>query len=153
RQAGTAAPEVDSEGNAINPHIPQFMSKAPWYLDTGKTGLQHQRKAKREAPTKISEAKWYARGEKAGAAPKKYRRGACENCGAMTHGIRECVERPRKKGARWTGKNMKADETVGNVELSYDAKRDRWNGYEASEHRHAMEEWELVEEARRKRKA
>ncbi|KAJ2863683.1 mRNA splicing protein [Coemansia erecta] len=153
RQAGTAPPEVDEDGNAINPHIPQFMSKAPWYMDTGKTGLQHQRKAKREAPTKISEAKWYSRGEKAGAAPQKFRRGACENCGAMTHKTKECVERPRRKGARWTGKDMKADEAINHVELSYDAKRDRWNGYDPTEHRKLMEDWELIEESRRKRKA
>ncbi|KAJ1894308.1 mRNA splicing protein, partial [Kickxella alabastrina] len=44
RKAGTAPAELDEEGNAINPHIPEFMSKAPWYMDTGKLGLQHQRK-------------------------------------------------------------------------------------------------------------
>ncbi|KAJ1727527.1 mRNA splicing protein [Coemansia sp. Benny D160-2] len=157
RKAGTAPPEVDEDGNAINPHIPQFMSKAPWYMDTGKTGLQHQRKTnngKREAPTLIEETGWYSsRGEKVGQAPKKYRKGACENCGAMSHRTRDCMERPRKKGARWTGKGMMADEAVQSVELSYDAKRDRWNGYDATDHRRLMEDWELVEEARRKRKA
>jgi len=25
RKAGTAAPEIDADGNAINPHIPEYM--------------------------------------------------------------------------------------------------------------------------------
>ncbi|KAI9506229.1 mRNA splicing protein [Coemansia spiralis] len=153
RKAGTAPAEVDEEGNEINPHIPQFMSKAPWYMDTGKAGLQHQRKKQKDAPTAISEAAWYARGARVGEASKKFRKGACENCGAMSHKTISCMERPRKKGARWTGKDMMADEVVQDIKLSYDAKHDRWNGYDPSEHRKLMEEWELMEEARKKRKA
>ncbi|KAJ2344270.1 mRNA splicing protein, partial [Coemansia sp. RSA 2618] len=153
RMAGTAPPERDEEGNEINPHIPQFMSKAPWYLDTGKLGLQHQRKAKAEAPTAISDSKWYKRGERVGAAPKKFRKGACDNCGAMSHKTKDCMERPRKKGAKWTGRDMMADEAVETVDLSYDAKRDMWNGYDATQHKDLMQDWELIEEARRKRKA
>ncbi|KAJ2160470.1 mRNA splicing protein [Coemansia sp. RSA 552] len=153
RKAGTAPLEVDEEGNEINPHIPQFMSKAPWYMDTGKAGLQHQRKAKSNIPTSLADSEWYGRGQRVGAAPRKFRKGACENCGAMSHRTKECMERPRKKGARWTGKNMKADEVVQDIRLSYDAKRDVWNGYDPKEHRKLMEDWELIEEARRKRKA
>ncbi|KAJ1823084.1 mRNA splicing protein [Coemansia sp. RSA 2599] len=151
RKAGTAPPEVDEEGKPINPHIPQFMAKAPWYMDTGKLGLQHQRKQTPE--TSSASTAWYARGKRVGEASKKYKKGACENCGAMSHKTKECVERPRKKGARWTGRDLKADEAVVQVALDYDAKRDRWNGYDAEEHRRLMGEWELVEEARRKRKA
>ncbi|KAJ1847095.1 mRNA splicing protein [Coemansia sp. RSA 2708] len=150
RKAGTAAPERDAEGNEINPHIPEFMSKAPWYLDTGKAGLQHQRKAA-QAPS--SSSSWYRRGERVGAAPTKFRKGACTNCGAMSHKTKDCMERPRKKGAKWTGTGMMADERVERVELAYDAKRDAWNGYDAAEHKKLMADWELVEEARRKRKA
>ncbi|KAJ1728360.1 mRNA splicing protein [Coemansia biformis] len=153
RMAGTAPPELDEDGNEINPHIPQFMSKAPWYMDTGKLGLQHQRKADGALPTSIGESKWYQRGERVGKAPQKFRRGACENCGAMSHKTKDCMERPRKRGARWTEKNMQADEAVEVVELSYDAKRDAWNGYDPREHQKLMADWELIEEARRKRKA
>ena len=40
----------------------------------------------------------------------RYRKGACANCGAMTHKRVDCLERPRKLGAQYTGKNIAADE-------------------------------------------
>lgn len=71
----------------------------------------------------------------------------------MTHKTRDCVERPRKKGAKWTGKNIKADEIIQNPDLDWDEKRDRWNGYDPAEHDKVIEEYEKVEEARRAAKA
>lgn len=38
--------------------------------------------------------------------------GACENCGALTHSKKECVERPRKVGARWSNQDIAPDEYV-----------------------------------------
>lgn len=74
RKAGLAAPEVDEEGNAINPHIPQFMASAPWYLNQDKPGLKHQKNWKDE----VKDAKaWYDRGAKVFQA-NKWRKGACE---------------------------------------------------------------------------
>jgi len=43
---GTVKPDLDAEGNEINPHVPKFIADAPWYLaeDTGgKTSLRHQK--------------------------------------------------------------------------------------------------------------
>src|SRR4051794_6266198 len=78
-----------------------------------------------------------------GPAVTKFRKGACENCGAMTHKTKECVERPRKLGARWTGRDIQADEVVTEINTtSWDFKRDRWNGYDPKEHDKVIEEHE-----------
>ncbi|KAI9012004.1 Pre-mRNA splicing Prp18-interacting factor-domain-containing protein [Phycomyces blakesleeanus] len=155
RKAGTAPAEVDDEGNEINPHTPQFMLKAPWYVDNGQVSLKHQRAPEKRPGTKFGAEDnfWYARGQRAGPAATKYRKGACENCGAASHKTRDCVERPRKKGAKWTGKNIKADEIVQEVDLDWDEKRDRWNGYDPKEHDKVIEEYNKIEEARRAAKA
>ncbi|EJD02763.1 pre-mRNA-splicing factor SLU7 [Fomitiporia mediterranea MF3/22] len=147
RKAGTAPAELDAEGRAINPHIPQYISQAPWYLDTGKPSLDHQRKS--EAPVTSDIDKWYDRGKK-GPTATKYRKGACENCGAMTHKKQDCLERPRKKGAKYTGKDIAPDEILQEVAEGFDAKRDRWNGYDVSQHRKIYDEYAAVEAARQK---
>ncbi|KAK4684111.1 pre-mRNA-processing factor SLU7, partial [Tremellales sp. Uapishka_1] len=149
RKAGTAPAEVDEEGRAINPHIPEYITKAPWYIDTGRPSLNHQRRPDdNRSYAKLDE--WYDRGAKAGPASKKYRKGACENCGAMSHTKKDCVERPRKKGAKFTNKDIMADEVIQDFRGDYDAKRDRWNGYDPSTHKILVDEYEATEEARKK---
>jgi Pre-mRNA splicing Prp18-interacting factor len=149
RKAGTAPAALDEEGKAINPHIPQYISQAPWYLDTGLPSLAHQRRPDYDSGSnKLDD--WYTRGQKAGPAATKYRKGACENCGAMTHKLKDCLERPRKKGAKFTGKDIQADEIIQDVQPGYAAKRDRWNGYDASEHKRIYDEYAAIEAARQK---
>ncbi|KXS10066.1 hypothetical protein M427DRAFT_159823 [Gonapodya prolifera JEL478] len=150
RKAGTAPAEVDEEtGKDINPHIPQYISAAPWYIDSGKVSLSHQRNLLKQ----VEETPWYERGAKAGEAPRKFRKGACENCGSMTHKTKECMERPRKVGAKWTNKDIMPDEMVQDVQTSWDGKRDRWNGYDPTEHMRQIDEFDLVDQERRKARA
>jgi len=68
----------------------------------------------------------------------------------MTHKKQDCLERPRKKGAKYTNRNIQADEVVQEVASGYDAKRDRWNGYDAAEHSQIYDEYAAVEAARQK---
>lgn len=128
-----------------NAYIPQFISKRPFYAGEGEETdyLEHQRLHKQK-----QDSKWYDRGKK-GAAATKYRKGACENCGAMGHKVKDCLERPRKQGAKWTGKNIQADDVIQDVQMSWDAKRDRWNGYDAKDYKHVVEEYEAMEELKK----
>lgn len=145
RRQGLIAKEIDKDtGLEINPYVPVFIAKAPWYLARDEASLSHQR-----LDSKAEESKdWYQRGLRAGPAATKFRKGACENCGAMSHKTKDCMDRPRKKGAKWTGKDIQADEVVQQVELGFDGKRDRWNGYDSREHMKLVEEFEKVEQKR-----
>lgn len=68
----------------------------------------------------------------------------------MSHKRQDCVERPRKKGAKFTNKDIMADEVVQKFDGDYDAKRDRWNGYDPSAYRSVVDEYEAAEAARLK---
>jgi pre-mRNA-processing factor SLU7 len=68
----------------------------------------------------------------------------------MTHDSKACMERPRKIGARWTNKQIAADEKVEGFELDYDGKRDRWNGYDPATYARVIDRYEARDEARRK---
>ncbi|CAG9466178.1 unnamed protein product [Pedinophyceae sp. YPF-701] len=150
RKAGIAEPARDEDGNEINPHIPQFMSSAPWYLNNDQPSLKHQKNWK-DGPKDTRE--WYKRGKKAFQATK-FRKGACENCGSMTHKSKDCLERPRAKGAKFTGKHIAADDVVEDINLeAFDAKRDRWNGYDNAEYKRVVDRYERIEELRKQAKA
>ena len=121
RKAGLAPAALDEEGREINPHIPQYMSSAPWYLNSQHPSLKHQKNWKGKGG---AAGEWYSRGEKTFQATK-FRPGACANCGALTHDAKLCTERPRKVGARFTSKHIAADERVEELTLDFDGKRDR----------------------------
>lgn len=149
RKAGNAPAAVDEDGKDINPHLPQYISSAPWYFGAKTATLKHQRPQpdRQKEFSKISDD--YVRGLK-GSVCVRYRPGACENCGAMTHKKKECLERPRKVGAKFSSQSFAPDEFLPpKLTLDYDGKRDRWNGYDPSNYQTIVDEFAKVEEAKR----
>ena len=134
-------------------YIPSFIAKKPFYIDDATQSqddyLEHQRLQSQKNYDPLATAKWYERGKLAGERATKYRKGACENCGSMSHKEKDCLQRKRKQGAKWTGRDIAADEAVQDVKVGWDAKRDRWNGYEASEYQEVAEEYNALEEMKR----
>ena len=155
RKAGMAPAALDEDGKEINPHIPQYMTTAPWYMSSDGPTLKHQRnwnQKKKDENEKTGQ--WYERGAKTFQS-RKYRKGACQNCGAMSHKTKDCMERPRAKGARWTNKDIAPDEKVQDIKLDYAGKRDRWNGYDSRDYAKVQQRYEKIEnvkqeEARKK---
>ncbi|CAH2267880.1 jg13011 [Pararge aegeria aegeria] len=153
RKAGTAPAAVDETGKDINPHIPQYISSAPWYYGTAGPTLKHQRPQEDREGQFTKLETYYNKGVSSSAATK-YRKGACENCGAMTHVKKDCLERPRKIGAKFSNAGIAPDEFgQPDLNLSYDGKRDRWNGYDPAQHKAIIEEYQKVEEAKRELRA
>ncbi|XP_068120828.1 pre-mRNA-splicing factor SLU7 [Hyperolius riggenbachi] len=155
RKLGNAPAEVDEEGKDINPHIPQYISSVPWYVDPSKRPtLKHQRPQDEKQKEFTVMGEWYRKGVKEGTIATKYRQGACENCGSMTHKKKDCFERPRRVGAKFNGMNIAPDEfEQPQLMLDYDGKRDRWNGYNPEEHMKIVEEHSKVDLAKRTLKA
>lgn len=142
---------VEPSKKEQNEYIPSFISKKPFYLESADSEndyLEHQR-LQNSTP---DQSKWYDRGKRLGPAATKFRKGACDNCGSMKHKTKECLSRPRAKGAKWTGKDIQADEVVQDVRLGWDAKRDRWNGYDAQDYQHVIEEYEELDRLKKKMK-
>ncbi|CAF0736505.1 unnamed protein product [Didymodactylos carnosus] len=153
RKAGSAPAEVDEEGKDINPHIPKYMVDVPWYVtyDHTRPTLKHQRIHPEKSKNHTEDLnKWYPRGQVERVATK-YRPGACENCGAVTHKKKDCIERPRRVGARFTGENFAPDEYVqSDINLSWDGKRDRWNGIDINWHQTKIhDEYTKLEDAKK----
>ncbi|KAK4452811.1 Pre-mRNA-splicing factor slu-7 [Podospora aff. communis PSN243] len=132
-----------------NIYIPSFISKQPFYvtgLDDQDDSLKHQRS---RTTADDSEKTSLAKRGKAGPARTKWVKGACENCGAMGHKKKDCLERPRKVGAKWSGKDIQADRVIQEVKLGYEAKRDVYQSYDPKQYQEVVAEYNLVEEARR----
>ena len=158
-------PNPNTASNERNEYIPSFISKKPFYVtedndlthattasDTSKDYLEHQRLTEPTNTSSLlsSKSQWYDRGLKRGPAATKYRKGACENCGAMGHGKKDCLSRPRKVGAKFTGKDIQADDLVNKFDMGgWEAKRDRWNGYDTKEYKRVVEDYNELEKVKR----
>lgn len=92
--------------------------------------MKHQRPQPEKQKNYSGIDEWYKRGVDSSKVATKYRKGACENCGAISHKKKECMERPRKIGAKYTNTNIAPDEfTQPELSTDYDGKRDRYNLY------------------------
>ncbi|KAK3095747.1 hypothetical protein FSP39_018488 [Pinctada imbricata] len=151
RKAGTAPAMTDELGKEINPHIPQYIMQAPWYYNVTQATLKHQRQQEDKIKEFTKMGNWYKKGVKEGPVATKFRKGACENCGAITHKKKDCLERPRKIGAKYTGEDMAPDEYIQpQLDFDFDGKRDRWNGKDIDDHQaQVKEDFERIEEAKR----
>lgn len=72
----------------------------------------------------------------------------------MGHTKKDCLERPRKIAAKYMNKQLAADDFVQpTLVQTYDGKRDRWAGYDPSQHKAIVEQYQRIEEAKRALKA
>ena len=139
--------ETPKDGN-----MPQYITQVPWYVDNKESAetLNHQKFLGEPKKTDINE--WYDRGKR-GQQATSYRKGACENCGAMGHNRKECTERPRKTGIKFQIKDIAADDVTKNITLNWEGKRDRWMGFDPATHKELVgDEYEAEEEIKKKRK-
>lgn len=143
RKAGTLAPEVDEDGNMINPHIPLYMSQAPWYLNaTEGSGLKHQKDNKDRTFLMGGDARQVKNNWKQN--KKGVGRGRDE------FGDKINPNKPKKK--RGEVEEEEAPRDTGYTE-SYDGKHDRWNGWDNSQYKEVIDRYEMIEAERRKKKA
>lgn len=162
KQAGELPPDLDQDGKMINPHNPDFITKVPWYLgDSGPT-LKHHNVQKVDHFLSLNESDQLIRSKLQTKQHNQrnkavvFRKGACKNCGAMTHKEKDCVERPRssKRSAWKSGTDIAADEVILKMEdhgkVAYDAKRDQYQGYNPEEHKKTVERFERLEAERKK---
>lgn len=94
RKAGKVPAELDEEGKEINPHMPKYIIDAPWYLNQNQPSLKHHKF--KEEKQKVGIENRSIKGQRVVQNVSKFRKGACENCGAMSHKSKECFERPKK---------------------------------------------------------
>uniref|UniRef100_A0A915EAG4 Pre-mRNA-splicing factor SLU7 n=1 Tax=Ditylenchus dipsaci TaxID=166011 RepID=A0A915EAG4_9BILA len=137
RKAGQAPAMVDIEtGRDINPHIPEFIEKTPGMCPLVDLLLSINAHIQNEN--------------------RNYRlsQNACENCGAMGHSKKTCLEKPRAIGAKYSNTNFAPDDNVlPSLKMGWDAKRDRWNGYDSAQYKQVHDEFERMEDARKMIKA
>jgi pre-mRNA-processing factor SLU7 len=160
KQSGELPPDLDENGKMINPHNPDYITKVPWYLGESGPTLKHHSIQKVDHFLSMSEADALIQQKLSTkkAIPKalSFRKGACKNCGAMTHKEKDCVERPRssKKSAWKSGVDIAPDEVILKMEeygkISYDGKRDQWQGYNPEEYKSIVDKYQRIDEERRK---
>ena len=127
RKSGAIEPERDEEGNEINPHIPQYMSSAPWYLNSKGPTLKHQRNLKVQSITEGVAAR-----------------------AVQAVGKGKTVSRTRDEfGEKKKSNDDDTDAPRANgYDTTYAGKRDRWNGFDADMYMKVVKRHELLAKER-----
>jgi pre-mRNA-processing factor SLU7 len=124
-----------SDQAAANPHIPKFVATVPWYLrqdaaaEPAAGSLEHQKTTKTQQQLEKSDLS-VSKGS-IGDVKTRFVKGVCENCGSTSHKRRDCLERPRKVIAKFSGEKLASNDlsVVDRDRSSFEAKRDRWRGF------------------------
>lgn len=149
----------DSNEKVLNPHIPKYIVRKPWYSTNLQEDdkLNHQRLGKeieeKKKKKKANLNTWYKKGKDTIVYQStKFRKGACKNCGSMDHKAKDCMERPRRKKAKFTNKNIAPDRQIENLDgkLDYAAKRDNWSNYDLDNYQEVFDKYKILEKERRK---
>ena len=125
-----------SSSSSANPHNPSFVTKVPWYANTGKNedSLDHQKnQSKSTVPVPLG---LYTKRGVGDDVKTSFVIGSCLNCGSRTHSKKDCLERPRKIGAKYSNKNLASDDILG-ADVGrevFESKRDRWRGFEPEDY-------------------
>jgi pre-mRNA-processing factor SLU7 len=130
---------------AQHPHIPSFIAKAPWYMQSAAQQdqlLDHQRNTQATPQDPQSRAQlahtYHTKPTHTQHNTNKrtFVKGACDNCGETGHNPKQCVQRPRKKNARFSAialtthnSTCSNDHETLQSQLPFDAKRDRWGAF------------------------
>ncbi|CCH61908.1 hypothetical protein TBLA_0F03730 [Henningerozyma blattae CBS 6284] len=70
----------------------------------------------------------------------------CDNCGLQGHVMKDCIELPQKKKRKYMEENEEKlkIQIRKDHEKDYDAKQDRWFGYDGSEYDEALAKWQTM---------
>ena len=72
-------------------------------------------------------------------------RGMCCSCGATTHTRKDCLERPRKRPAKFTNEDIARDDVIEDIEFKdWAHKRDQYKGYNPDDYKEVMERYERL---------
>ena len=113
RKSGELPPEMDNDGNLINPHVPQYMARAPWYLNQEEgAGLKHL-KAQQGLQFSGNKEDFHAHKKRHGVAGESWAKfGLVANSrrgGAAASGIGDDgLSRPSRKRRRGNGAESRA---------------------------------------------
>ena len=177
RASGNLPPEMDvSSGKLINPHNPEFITKRPWYLgDSGPSLVHHASKKAKNHVVSMAEADEFAsRRRQYSSSQEVVPKGAWieamyrgktpylpakvlktrldgtldlifEHGKTQTNVPRSQAKLPKSAAGARAGLD-------GLGKIDWDAKRDRWHGYDASRHTEVHERFAEIEAARAKKR-